>query len=354
MSRPTVVVVGAGIIGCLVAREITDRGADAEVVVVDRDGVGTGASRRSAGLHFPRGASERVRRMTAYSEDWYGRLLGADPGAPIHPLPMAVVASSDRAAEVHEAYLPSAKLTPVAAPGDDRVVLPAGAVAWTGDGCQHADVHALSLRLARGLRPAVPFREGIAVTGLVPRADGVTLRLGSGEDLTADHVVLAPGPWIHAPAWRDLLAPHGARVKKVVALHIEDRPGPGAPCVVFHDEDAFLLPLADRGHWLFSYTCQEWDVDPDRPTDGLHAEHLAEARGTLARYAPELAARCTSGRVFCDAYTPDRRPLVRALDPAGRIVFAGGANGSGYRLAPAIAAEAVDLLDLTSSRRSQW
>jgi hypothetical protein len=28
-------------------------------------------------------------------------------------------------------------------------------------------------------------------------------------------------------------------------------------------------------------------------------------------------------------------------------VFAGGANGSGYRLAPAIAAAAVDLLDLT-------
>jgi hypothetical protein len=35
---------------------------------------------------------------------------------------------------------------------------------------------------------------------------------------------------------------------------------------------------------------------------------------------------------------------VRPLDEAGRIVFAGAAGGSGYRLAPAIAAEAVDLL----------
>jgi glycine/D-amino acid oxidase-like deaminating enzyme len=57
--------------------------------------------------------------------------------------------------------------------------------------------------------------------------------------------------------------------------------------------------------------------------------------------------------VFCDAYTPDRTPLVSALDSAGRVVFAGGANGSGYRLAPAIAAETVDLLDLPSSRRGQ-
>jgi D-arginine dehydrogenase len=36
--------------------------------------------------------------------------------------------------------------------------------------------------------------------------------------------------------------------------------------------------------------------------------------------------------------------VVRALDETGRIVFAGAANGSGYRLAPAIASQAVDLL----------
>ena len=48
--------------------------------------------------------------------------------------------------------------------------------------------------------------------------------------------------------------------------------------------------------------------------------------------------------MFCDAYGPAGEPVVRALDPSGRIVFAGAAGGSGYRLGPAIAAEAVDLL----------
>jgi glycine/D-amino acid oxidase-like deaminating enzyme len=57
-----------------------------------------------------------------------------------------------------------------------------------------------------------------------------------------------------------------------------------------------------------------------------------------------MADSARSGRVFCDAYSADREPLVRALDEEGRLVFAGAANGSGYRLAPAIAAEAAHLL----------
>jgi glycine/D-amino acid oxidase-like deaminating enzyme len=156
--------------------------------------------------------------------------------------------------------------------------------------------------------------------------------------------VLAPGPWLGSPAWSSLVAPLGLRVKKVVALHIERTPTARDGVIFFPDEDAFLLPLARRGHWLFSYTCREWDVDPDAPADGLSAENLAEAHRCLRRYAPELVGHATSGRVFCDAYSPDGQPVVRPLDDAGRVVFAGATNGSGYRLAPAIASEAADLL----------
>jgi glycine/D-amino acid oxidase-like deaminating enzyme len=68
------------------------------------------------------------------------------------------------------------------------------------------------------------------------------------------------------------------------------------------------------------------------------------ARDCLRRWAPALAGACTGGRVFCDAYSPDGEPVVCALADTGRIVFAGAASGSGYRLAPAIATQAVDLL----------
>lgn len=53
MTSADVTVVGGGIIGCLVATEVLARAPGSRVVVLERDAVGSGASRRSAGLHFP-------------------------------------------------------------------------------------------------------------------------------------------------------------------------------------------------------------------------------------------------------------------------------------------------------------
>ena len=345
-----IAVVGAGIVGCLVARTMAARAPERSVMVLDRDAVGSGASRRSAGLHLPRGATPRVRRMAGYSQDFYHRLALAAPTLPIHQIRMSVLAPRESAPRLHEAYLDSARLTRTdAVPGGD-VQLPAGMAAWTGDGCQYADVHALCQALARELRPRVAVREGVAVEAVDPADGHVVLRLGTGETLTAGRVVLAPGPWLAGKAWHHLVAPLGVRVKKVVALHVERPAAAGDRVVVFHDEDAFLLPLPERGHWLYSYTCPQWDVDPDAPADGLTPGNLHEARECLRRYAPALLEHCTSGRVFCDAYSRTGEPLVRPLDDAGRVVFAGAANGSGYRLAPAIASEAADLLHLPRSQ----
>ncbi|MEU3772455.1 FAD-dependent oxidoreductase [Streptomyces sp. NPDC032472] len=174
----------------------------------------------------------------------------------------------------------------------------------------------------------------------------------TGETLSAAKAVLAPGPWLADPAWRSLVEPLGARVKKIVALHVDKAPQAHAGAVVFEDQDAFLLPLHHRGHWLFSCTSQEWDVEPDDIAAGLSAADLAQAHAVLERYAPGLSAHTASGRVFCDAYSPAREPLVRALDDSARVIFAGAANGSGYRLAPAIAAEAADHLGIGPAQRN--
>lgn len=359
---PCVAVIGAGIVGCLAAREILRREPGTSVRVLDRDTVGGGASRRSAGLHFPRGASTRVARMAAYSQDYYEALRRADPSLPIESLDMTVLASEARAAELRTTYLASARLTRLdgararsgwAGSLSAAVRLPEGVAAWSGTGCQCADVYALAQALARELRPRAAFDEGVRVSALSPSDREVAIQLATGDTLVADRVVLAPGPWLASPAWSGLVAPVRARVKKVVAMHVPRAPAPGDPAVVFQDEDAFLLPLHHRGHWLFSYTCQEWDVDPDALAGGLSAADVGAAARCLERYAPELAAGLTSGRVFCDAYSPDRQPVVRALDPAGRVVFAGAANGSGYRLAPAIAADAARVLHLSSQPTAQ-
>ncbi|WP_229873581.1 NAD(P)/FAD-dependent oxidoreductase [Streptomyces cirratus] len=346
-----VAVVGAGVVGCMTAREVLHQSPGTGVMVLDRDTVGSGATRRSAGLHFPRGATERVRRMTAYSQDWYQELRAARPDVPVHPLGMTVIADADAQAALHTAYLPAARLRPAPGPvAARRVTVPDGKAAWTADGCQYADVSAFTAQLARAMRPYAAFREGVRVTAVRPGPDGVTLRLGTGDEVTAGRVVLAPGPWLDDPAWAEALAPLGLRVKKIVALHVDVPTSAGDGAVVFHEEDAFLLPLHDRGHWLFSYTCPEWDVTPDGLSGGVSPQNLHEARELLAGYAPEFAAHCASGRVFCDAYEPGGSgPVVTALDAAGRLVFAGAAGGSGYRLAPALAADAAGLLHLRAS-----
>ncbi|MFI1357765.1 NAD(P)/FAD-dependent oxidoreductase [Streptomyces sp. NPDC020898] len=342
-------VVGGGIVGCLIAREIACRSAEASVVLVERDAIGSGASRRSAGLHFPRGATPRIRAMTEYSQEFYRRLAENWPARtghalPIHAMPMTVVASADRAPLLREHYLDGAGLTSLSTAPACLGPLPSQSRMWQGDGCQYADVGALSRTLADALPERVRIREGIRVEAVEHRSDHVLLRLSNGEHLVADRVVLAPGPWLADPAWQGLVAPLAARVKKVVALHLAERPAPDDPVVVFEDEDAFLLPLRNRGHWLFSYTCRQWDVDPDAAPTGLSAEDLYEARTILRRYAQPLAEGPAAGRVFCDAYSSSREPEVRDLSGDRRLLFAGAANGSGYRMAPAIAAQVADVL----------
>ena len=347
MPRSDVIIAGAGILGCMIAREVVSRAPRASVVLIDRDLVGSGTSRRSAGLSVPLAATGRLRRMAAYSRDYYDKLKRACPALPVYPLSLAVVAPTASEAAVLSTYLATAALSRAPGAAGGMVRIPEHMQVWAGAGCHYADVYAVVQMLARKLRSTLSLREGVSVTEVEPAGSGVAVRLGTGETLTAGQVVLAPGAWLHVPAWRDLIAPLGLGVKRIVCLHVEQEPASTDPVIVFSDEDnAFLLPVRHRGHWLFSYTCHEWDVDPDAPPAGMSARTLAEARAILDRYAPVLAARCGGGRICCDAYSPTREPVLRALDEHGRVIFAGAANGSGYRLAPAIAAAAVSLLEL--------
>ncbi len=339
-----VAIVGAGIIGCMIAREIVSRRPETSVIVLDRDAVGSGASRRSAGLHIPRGSTDRLRRMTEHSQNYYENLKKHHPLVPIYPLGLYIVASKTCAPELTEVYLGRAALVRSGIRSCAGFCIPEHTELWHAAGGQYADVGRLARSVADGLRGQVGFREGVRVTAIDRRARDIVLRLGTGDRLTAERLVLAPGPWLKDPAWEPFVAPTGARVKKVVCLYLEQLASPGDDAVVFQDDDAFLLPLHDRGRWLFSYRSSMWDVDPDTVETGLSADDLHEARAVLGRYSPELAARAVSGRVFCDAYSGNAEPLIRAVGGDGRIVFAGAASGRGYRLAPAIASDVADVL----------
>lgn len=341
MDAVDLAVVGGGVVGALVAHEALAASPGLRIAVLERGLVGQGASARSAGVHFPRGATARVRSMAAYSQHVWERLTG-ELGLPVRAVDATVVAGGG-SDTVGTAYLRLGDERAPADPARGRTA-PAGSRAWTLPGCHYADVQGVTGRVLAALRDRVSVLEGTEVTE-ISSGDGHRLVLGQGRELLARRVVLAPGPWIAHRAWADAVAPLGLRVKKIVATHVEAPPAPDDPLTVFHDEDAFLLPLHGRGHFLFSYTCDRWDVAPDDVRLALEPSDLDDARAVLGRFAPGLVARCESGRVFCDAYGPRREPVVAELRPG--LVFAGAAGGSGYRLAPAIAAETVAALDLT-------
>lgn len=336
-------IVGGGVIGALLAHEALAAFPDLSIAVLERGLLGQGASSRSAGVHFPRGATARVRSMTEHSQRVWER-LGAELDLPIRELGATVVSTADPGT-LATTYPRLGAETAPADPGRGWAA-PPGARAWELPGCHYADVQGVTGRVLARLRGRLTVLEGTEVTALSAEAGVHRLTLGHGRELRARRVVLAPGPWIAHPAWAELLAPLDLRVKKIVATHVEAAPAPDDPLTVFHDEDAFLLPLHGRGHYLFSYTCDRWDVAPDDAELVLERSDLDDAQAQLGRFAPELVARCTSGRVFCDAYSPRREPVVAELAPG--LVFAGAAGGSGYRLAPAIAAEAVAALDLAA------
>lgn len=340
-----IAIVGAGIIGTLAAREILTSRPDALVWLIDRDLAGLGASQRSAGVHFPIGRSERVRSMATFSQAYYARWAAAAPRLPIHQLDLYAVVSSEVGPAVRGTFLAADDVSIPPSECKGLLPWPEGFAFWHVPGCHYADVGTLVRMLARELRGRANLLEGVAVAAVAERPHGVDVTLGTGDVLQVEKVVLAPGPWVDSDGWCELTAPLGLRVKKIVAFHL-DHPLPGgAAAVLFPEEDAFIVPMHDRGHWLFSYTCPEWDVAPDELHGGITDRNLSEAQAILRRYGAGLAPKICAGRVFCDAYSPAREPVVGTVGATGNVIFAGGACGSGYRLAPGIADEVTRLLN---------
>lgn len=343
--RERIAIVGAGIIGSVAAREIVASRPQAQVVLIDRDMAGLGASQRSAGVHFPIGRTGRIRSMAAFSEAYYARLAATAPHLPFHTLNLYAVVSQEKAPAVRGTFIAAGEVRTAPPECEGLLPWPNGFATWHVPGCHYADVGALVRFMAGQLRGQLTLLEGVAVEAVTEQPGGIELVLGTGDTLQVEKAVLAPGPWITADGWRELIEPLGVRTKKIVALHLDHPIADDAAAALFPEEDAFIVPMPDRGHWLYSYTCPEWDVVPDELGTGISQRNLCEARDILRRYAPEATPTIRAGRVFCDAYSPTREPIVAAVGHTGNVIFAGAANGSGYRLAPGIATEVTRLLN---------
>jgi glycine/D-amino acid oxidase-like deaminating enzyme len=358
--RCDLAVVGAGIVGTMVAQLAATKHPEWTSVLVDRGLPGHGATAYSLALDVGSAANPTVRRLVDDGASISRELAAAMPDC-FRTLPAyALVDSATTEGGVFPSRSPK---SPSPARGGGSGWGPGGGLRalrtrWpdlvlgpdetviSGLTATCAKPLALVEGLVTGMRRrGVQCWDGTEVTALESEPEGIGLSMADGRKLLAACVVLAIGPWITTGHWQVFATRLGVRVKKIVAMHLDVKPRADDPVVLFMADDSFLLPDVDGDRYLFSFASQEWDVPPDPARLRITPDDRELALEILERRLPGLARHWSGGRVFCDAYTPNRAPLVASLDADRRLCIATGGSGSGFRLAPGMALAALGHLD---------
>ena len=347
------VIVGGGIIGAWALYHAVQRYPHWQILLIDRYRIGDGATAHSAGVLLATGRSERERRLASESAGLY-RALRDRLGLRTTQAPVYWLAEHNVVAQI-EAALVDAPVQPLdssiqALGARLGAPLKVGAAQslWRGGSAESYEPALVArLLISQSLaKPTVRCIEGVGVEHMDAVGQGTRIRLSDGASVRARRTLVATGPWVNEAPFGAIAAHHGLRVKKVVALHIDAVPPDNAAALFLPQSDAYLMPLPARNQWLFSFRCDEWDVAPRKHALEINAHDVQVATRTLADHLPGLVAHCRGGRVFCDSYSPSGESLV-SLDPQLGLVFAGAGSGAGFRLAPGIAREALDLIVAT-------
>lgn len=340
-------IVGGGVIGCFTAHQALRLRPDWRVLLLERSAIGAGATAWSAGASFPLAATARHRELVRESASGYAALRGTAAGPFLRPVRMIyvirrsgldglrgrIVDAAPRPVTVAERRRVEEILPDVRLADDDEMV--------THDGHGFmVPARLVAEALVTAVEGRVEIQLGQQVTAVELDGDGYRLVTERGQ-WAARRVVLACGPWEPPPA-RPVPLPDapGARRKRIAALYARLPVRVGDPLVYFLDDDLFILPLA-AGTALVSIYRDEWDPDPDGLDGRPSADDLRLGTAALARRSARAAAAVTGGRAFCDLYTEHRLPVVSSDPALPGLAAVRGCSGSGVRLAPALAAEAL-------------
>jgi glycine/D-amino acid oxidase-like deaminating enzyme len=295
--RGTVVVVGSGIIGCAIARELAVRGVPC--AVVDDRPVAGGATQASAGMLAPHvEAHERgplldlaVRSLDLYDE-WIAAVRD-ESGIDIEYRRIGTLETGG--------------------PDEDRIVTEHGYVA----------APELTLALARAAeRHGTAFHRA-RVTRIEQESEAFRIISTTGE-LAATHVVLAAGAWTNAIAG---VPTPPLRPVRGQLLQLEWI-GPPLTTIVW-GPNCYVVPRLD-GSILVGATVEEAGFD-ERNTGAGVRDLLDAVHGLL----PETkSARLIEARVGLRPATPDELPVIGPDPRVPGLIHASGHYRNGVLLAP--------------------
>lgn len=344
------VIVGGGVIGLSLARELAARGGD--VLVVERGQTGEEASSAAAGLlsaqsdaFAPSPFFDLARESRDLYPEW-AEALREETGLDLGYRRTGILRCGSE--EALERFLwQREKGLPVERLGAAEIAARSGGQA--APDFRHAlffpsDAVIDSRRLVRALRRSlelrkVPILEGAAVTRFqIERGvcGGVETTIGP---IRAERVVDAAGAW----ASLDPTLPFPIPVEPVRGQIVELGAADVFPTVL-ESEDVYLVPRAG-GSLLVGATVERAGFRKEVTADGV-AGLLAAAFGL----APSLrAARFVSAWAGLRPGTPDGRPLL-GESPVSGLYLAAGHYRNGILLAPVTALLLADLLAGDSSR----
>lgn len=352
MGSHDLIIVGGGIVGSFAAWFARRAHPHWRIAVVEARAIGTGATRYSAGVHLATGSSPHIRALAARSAQVYAELetLGLPPAQPgldafwIAPSASLAALNADAsgftiaAADAERRRQFEAAYPPALLGADESLMC--GGTARRFDPPQIARQ---LLHQAGGV--GLDLYEGVRIAHIEARAGGSVLTTGLGQSLRARRTLLCNGPWLAGTLGGRVATALGLRIKKVAAMHLATPHHTGPGCAVFLPaSDAYLVPLQGRAQHLFSFASQAWDCDPDGREIALSADDHQVAEAILARHFGDWRPAIRGGRVFCDTYAADRQPIARMHPDWPGVAIAGAGGGAGFRLAPAIAERAVQLL----------
>jgi glycine/D-amino acid oxidase-like deaminating enzyme len=350
-----IVVIGGGLEGCAAAWALTRRGV-ADIVILERDTVGSGGTGKSSGVVRCHYGVSSLAAMAARSLDLFENaedVLGADVGfhqtgyvvgvAENNVAALHASMADQRAVGVHTEHVDHSEVTRMWPAAD---LAPFAAFAWEprggyGDAYQTAHAFAGAAR-----RAGARLRQGTTVTAIRTAGDQVTgVELADGGTIATDNVVLTAGPWSVG-----LLAAHG--VELPITVHREqivliDPGGAVGPVPVFSDLVSLQYIRPEGAGMLLvgnSDLSRLEPADPDDYSDRADSAHIERTVDRVDTRLPGLPAPAiASTYAGCYDVTPDFNPVI-SKTPVSGLVVAVGFSGHGFKISPAVGRLVADLV----------
>ena len=209
--------------------------------------------------------------------------------------------------------------------------------------------------VSQAVRHGATVREQMPVAKVAPDGDGVRIHLVNGEEITADRVVLAAGPWA-ARFFSDLIAtPVPLRVTHQQVAYFRPHEQPDNPAaytvgrfpvfILVSDPHLYGFPVWERpGEVKIALEQTALIADPDAPrtVDPALLARLAEG---VAAVLPGLDPRPVHAEACLYTETPTRDFVIDRHPDHPQIVIAAGFSGRGFKHAIAVGRLLADLTD---------